>query len=214
MPGGGLDDRFLVANGLDRLRAGKDPAAAALERGSQAVQVLQRMELSLVLEAQAGAALEAEHASVGHPVGLRVGGPRGLELFVELLDGSVLPEEEIAVHALEPAIDMFLVADGLDAIDRSCVTVARQARAIRTVETQHLSEALVDDVRKMSGGDRRLAVADAAGVDDDDRSSFPRQQVRRRESRDARADYADVPVRVLRERPGCQRVLRCRHVGS
>src|SRR6185436_10429741 len=172
----------------------------------ETVEVLQRVELRLVGEADAGAALEAEDAGVGHPVCLGVGGARRFELFLELFDLPVPAEEEETVEPLEATVDVLLVADRLDAIDRARVAVAREPRAVGAVQPQHLLECVVDDVRQVRGRYRRLPVADVPCVDHDDRPSLPREQVRGGQAGDAGADDAHISGGIALERFGGHRV--------
>jgi len=150
-------------------------------------------------EPQARSARKASDSRLGNPEHARICDPRGLQLFVEGGFLVVPAEEEIAIDALEPAIDVFLVADRFDPVNGCRVACVREAGAIGAVQAQDLLERVVDDIGEVGGRDRRLPVADSTGVENRHRAPFAREQVSGRQARDTCADDADVGPDVLSE---------------
>jgi hypothetical protein len=104
--------------------------------------------------------------------------------------------EQVAADTLEVAVNPFQLRDGFDAVDRRPVAVVRETRPLDAVQPHHLDIAVVDLVGEVRCRDARLPAPRSAVIEDDDRLSFTREQVRGGQTRDARADDADVRARV------------------
>ncbi len=158
------------------------------------------MKLSLPREVEAGSAMKAFHRRRRKLLDVESRLARRVHFFVEepvIVLGS---EEQVAADAAEVGVDPFLRADALDARDRRPVAVARETRAVGTVQPDHLGVSIVDDVRQVRCRHSGLTAAGCAVVDQHDRPSLARQQVRRRHTGDPGADHADVRGRLTGER--------------
>ena len=91
------------------MRARVDLAAIAENGGSQSLQVLQRMELSLARKAKCRAGMKSvNRCSVDQLDIEQAGTVCSFHFLLEIFPFAVRTEEEISVDALEVAIDVLL----------------------------------------------------------------------------------------------------------
>ena len=93
---------------------------------------------------------------------------RSVVLVVEDVLRVALGQKQIAVEASEVAVDVVVAHERFDEVDRGRVRARGDARALLAVHARDLDVAIVDLVREVRGGARRLAAADLPVVDDDD----------------------------------------------
>jgi hypothetical protein len=84
-----------------------------------------------------------------------------------------------------------------------------QFGAALAVQPLELVVPVVECVREMRGRVMCLSRTDGAIVDHDDRLALEREHVRHRDTRDTRADDADIRVFILEQRR-CLEPFRCR----
>ena len=182
-----------------RVRERIDTAASALNHPRQTSEVFARMKLRLSWKSQARTGVEERKRRAIDLVDVpKAGASRGAQLAIELIGGFARFSEEIALDALEVAVDVMVRGDLFDAIDGRGVAVGDHLRACRAVHALELAVEAVDLVREMGARVQRHAAADLAVFDDDDLAARLHQQVCRREAGDASPDNADfgglVPV--------------------
>lgn len=159
------------------------------------------MELSLLREAQARAAIEgAERRARQLRHALQSCALRGLDLLIERLELVALGKEQVAIHPREVAVDVFLARDLLDALDRRGMAFRRQPGAFRAVQPLQLEVAVVQHVAEMRRGHLRHPAAKRPVVEQRYAAARLRQQVGRRKSGDAAAHDAHLHMDVFGER--------------
>ena len=197
----GLDlARRTTFNARD-LRATVDASTAANDRVRQAGEILEQMELPLIRKAKTRAKVEFD---VRHAIEPRHAGPpdamRRRQLGVEHVDAIGAAEEEIAVDALEIAVDVFGADDLLDLFDGRAMALHDETRALVAVDVLEHVDAVVHRVGEMRGRAAGFAAADCAVVDDDDFLPGFCEQICGGQSGDSGADDANVGSRISAER--------------
>ena len=117
---------------------------------------------------------------------------RRVELALEQSRLVARAEEQVAVHALEVAVDPLGRDDRLDAVDGRAVALGRAAGAHFAVDALDLEVAVVDRIGEMGGGASRLAASRSARRRAPAPTAGAGEQVRGRESGDPRPDDADI----------------------
>jgi hypothetical protein len=195
-----VHQRRHAALDLIGVRAGEDAAAPAVDRLGEPREVFERMELSLLGKAQAGAAVERrERRALEQLDRAQAGAVRGLELLLQRLALVALGEEQIAVDPAEIALDALFPDDGLDALDRRAVAVGGEPRALAAVQLLQLEVAVVELVGEMRRGRLRHPARHRAVVQHGDALAGAHQQIRCRQPGNTRADDADVDLHALLE---------------
>jgi hypothetical protein len=203
--------RVLAALNLVGVRARVDAAARARDGGGEAVKIFEDVELTLIGEAERRAEVVSVVRDALDVLDFgQAGAVRGAEFLAELLGGLARRDEEVAVEALEVAVNLLFVDDLLDEVNGRRVALGGEARAAPAVEAFEFVEAVVEGVREVRRRARSLAARERAVVQDDDGLALSRQEVSRRQSRDACADDAHVRARVRVERR-IRRHFRRRH---
>jgi hypothetical protein len=125
---------------------------------------------------------------------------RRRELFLQLFPFGVTAEEEIAVDALEVAVDILHRHNAFDSVDGGHVTFSGDACAILPVHLLDPVVAVVERGREMRGSAPGFAASNRAIVDQDHSTTGASEEVRRCHAGDAGADHADVCAEILAKR--------------
>ena len=201
-----LRPRGLLLVGIGALHvlhpaAGEDLAAALLKCLGQGADVLERLKPRLPRESQARPGLvpaQDDPLELLHVLKARA--DRRLQLPVEQVGRVGGDREEVAVDALEIAVDLLFGDDLLDPVDGRRVALVGQLRPLWAMQLLHLHEPVVDGRRQVRAGAAALPGRDGSVVENRDRLPIPREQIRRRQPRDSGADDADVDAQVVRGR--------------
>src|SRR4051794_30660570 len=122
--------RVAALEGID-LRADVDAAALLPDGTHQAMQVLERVELALAREAQAGAGAVRRKRGGVEPFQVGEPGAAGGRLFlVEGVGRVAARHEQVAVEPGEVALDRLAGADRFDAVDGGAMALHGEARAV------------------------------------------------------------------------------------
>jgi len=115
-------------------------------------------------------------------------------LVVEHVGCVALREKEVAIDAREVAVDPVVMRERLDEVDCGGVRCGGNARAFAAVHARDFDVAVVDFIGEMRGRARCFSAADLSIVDDDDSTSFEREEIGRCQSRDSGSDYASLAI--------------------
>src|SRR5688500_14064807 len=191
-PGGySIHDLFSVHTGVDF-------SAVAENRASETFQVLERMEGCLSRKSQRDAGIPEIQRRALDDLGVgESGAVTRLELALEILPLAVAAEKEVAVNALEVAVDVFHRRNRFDPVDRRGVNLGRHARAFAPVKPLEVVVAVIECAGQMGSRSSGLPAADRAIVDEHDRATGASEQVGGGHARDSRAHDADVDAQVL-----------------
>src|SRR5437588_464108 len=97
-------------------------------RVRQALQVFQRMNLSLPRKTDRAMRLKSSDGRILYPFYFKAGAPAGLEFLFQILQRLVRRLEEIAIEPLEIAVDLFGGSNRFHPIDRRAVALRGHAR--------------------------------------------------------------------------------------
>ena len=98
--------------------ASKNSAAAALDRSDQAADIFERMEPGLVGEAQCSRAVWQPNRCIVSPLHLHAELAARVKFLFEVLLIRKLGGHQISIQPAKIGIDVFVAADGFDAVDR------------------------------------------------------------------------------------------------
>ena len=196
----GIDDATASAGHSRRVGVAVDPPAPLLEPLGQARQVLEGMKLGLGREVEAGAGVERRQRCPGQdPEVVEARACRGLMLLLKDVDGFAGGHEEVPIHALEVAADVFVPNDGFDPVHRGPVAFSGQQSAFGAEELLQPEIAVVERPGEMGGRAPGFAAPDRPVLEDDDPSALEREQVRRSEAGNPAPDDAHVTAGILGE---------------
>jgi hypothetical protein len=156
---------------------------------------------ALAWEAKAGSRVETVDGRGAHPFEpLDAGAQRRLVFAQQLVGVAARRQEEIAVEALEVAVDLLVRDDGADRLDGGGVALRGEPRAVGAVQPLDLVVAIVQRGGEVGGRGRGHAAADGPMVQNDYALPFLGEKVGARHARDAGADDAGVGSRIRVER--------------
>jgi hypothetical protein len=150
-----------------RLRV--DVSAVANDRAHKSIQILERMKLRLSGKAKRRPripeinrrALDELH--IVQPCAMRC-----IELTLELIAFVIAAEEEVSVHSLKVAVEIFQRRNRLNAINCGRVTLGSETRSVDAVELLYLVVSVVERSGEMCGCTTSLAAPHRTVVDYDD----------------------------------------------
>ena len=131
--------------------------------------------------------------------------PHGIEFLIDHVRRHIVALKEIAVETPEIAIDLFVLLNLLDAIDRRGLALIKELRLLFALDLLHLAHQIVAQRRQMRRGARRHAARDGTAIDHDDRASALAQLIGRREACDSAANDGHVAPFVSLQRDGLRR---------
>src|SRR4051812_7386497 len=123
-----------------------------------------------------------------------------LELALEILARLLAAEEQVALDALEVALDVFHRRNGFDAVNRRHVALGGDAGAFLAMHFLDVEVPVVGRGGGGGGGTAALPPADRAVIDYHYGAPGPREQVGGRQTGNAGSDDADIDPHVLRKR--------------
>src|SRR6185369_8956014 len=130
---GGDLRRVPAFDGVD-VRIGEDAPSGARHRLGQPAEILHRVKLRLAWESYAGNAASPCRRHARQQLGREPGALCRRGLLLQQHRVVAWREEQIAIDALELAVNPFPGHDRLDLIDRSAVTLGYTARAVLAVQ--------------------------------------------------------------------------------
>jgi hypothetical protein len=155
------------------------------------------MEAALVWEAQTGPGVPARDGrSLGPGDAREPDLPGSVEFLVEQRDFSPGAEEQVAVQALEVAVDALLARDLLDAVNGGGLGLVDLPRLVETPQLDQLVVPVVEFGGEVGGGTRRHAPADRATIKHHDGAAGAGELAGDREAGDASPDHDDIGGRV------------------
>jgi len=173
-------------------------SAIAENRAREALQIFERMEGRLAREAQRDARIpEVERRTLDELGIAEPGAMGGFELALEILTFCISAKEQVAVHALEVAVDVFHRGDGFDPLNRCGVTFRGRARALPPVKSLDVEVPVVQRSGEVRGRAPCLSASDRAVIDEHHRASSPGEEIGGSHTGDPRPDYADIDAQVL-----------------
>jgi hypothetical protein len=183
------------------MHAGIDFSTVTENRAGEAFQVLDRMKRRLSRKSQRDAGIPEIERRALHDLGVgESGAMRCFELTLEILPLAVPAEKEIAVDALEVAVDVFHRRDRFDPMDRSGVAFRRHSRAFAPVELLEVVIAVVERGGQVRGRSSCFPTTNGPIIDEDYRATGASEQVGGSHARDSRSDDADVDAQILSKR--------------
>ena len=189
----------------------KEPNAAALQRARKPQKIFHRVKARLIGKAQGGPALQKGARVIARPFhAQKADALAGRALLRQNLGVVALAQKQITVEPGEIAGDALVHLDRRDALDRSLLAFAENARLRLAAHANIILIKIVAGAGEMGGRARAHAPGERPAIEDDDVLPGEAQFISRRQARDAGADHDDVACEAGVERgPAARR--RPRH---